>query len=641
MAIVKMSEFDLLIRNKDVDALLLALQRYKNVMFKDKVAEVAGFSLYESTYDFEDNADKQNHIQSILKRLDEVKKKAGSKGNLFQDLGLKTMNFNELDQIVSDTDLDNILDMYAEHYESATHLVENFNIHFPWEDADFSTELLKSLENVKPIIGKVPNEHLDELVEVLSELKDIYFMYEPKKEEEASIMVVIPAPIYCDKVYVLVDKYEVELRSSISLHIEKYLEVMKMYLRRTLDKRANMDDRMSRLGLYQEILKAHYEALRNEALREESKQKFLSSEHVTYMSGWVYEEDWEAFEAVVSKVTESVYDLSLEKAEATSPEIPIKLRNNKFVSAFEPITNMYSQPRYDELDPTPLLAPFYAFFFGMMLADVGYGLVMGIVMFLAQKYLNLKKGTKDMVRLLMYVSIPTAFWGLIYGSFFGGIVPMKALVDIGSEYNTILVLALGFGIVHLFYGLAIKGYIYFKNDKKRYIIYDVILWYMTLLGAVVLVSQMFTDVMAPYTTLATIIMVIGMVGIVLTNGRDAKTAGGKAASGLYSLYGLTNYIGDVVSYSRLMALGLSGASIGLAFNMMVDMVSGMGFIGVIFGVFLFIGGHTFNLLISGLSSYVHSARLTYVEFFGKFFVGGGRAFKEFIAKPTYIDLEEE
>lgn len=90
-----------------------------------------------------------------------------------------------------------------------------------------------------------------------------------------------------------------------------------------------------------------------------------------------------------------------------------------------------------------------------------------------------------------------------------------------------------------------------------------------------------------------------------------------------------------------MALGLSGASIGLAFNMMVDMVSGMGFIGVIFGVFLFIGGHTFNLLISGLSSYVHSARLTYVEFFGKFFVGGGRAFKEFIAKPTYIDLEEE
>ena len=164
---------------------------------------------------------------------------------------------------------------------------------------------------------------------------------------------------------------------------------------------------------------------------------------------------------------------------------------------------------------------------------------------------------------------------------------------------------------------------------------------MTLIGAIVLVSQIFTDMLKQYNSIAIPMMVVGMVGIVLTNGRDAKTLGGKLISGLYSLYGITNYVGDIVSYSRLMALGLAGASIGVAFNMMIDMVSGMGFISVILGSIIFMIGHTFNLLISGLSSYVHAARLTYVEFFGKFFVGGGKAFKPFTVSPTYIKIGKE
>lgn len=641
MAIVKMSEFDLFVRNDDLDSLLVALQRYRNVMFREAMPEIEGFYEVESEYDFEDNSDKQNHIQSILKRLAEIKKSEGNKGQIFENLSLKTMNYNELDQIVGDTDLDNILDMYAEYYESNRHMVENYEIYIPWEEESFSNESLQKLEGVKPIIGTVPKEMVEELVENLKELKDIYFMYQRPNEKHDSIFVVLPIPMYHDKVSVLVEKCEMESRSSISLQIEKELSTMRMFLTQALDKRLNINDRLSRLGLYQEILQAHFEALRNEALRESMRSKFLTSRHVTYIKGWVYTASEAEFKNVIAESTAGIFDLSMNPAPSDSLEIPIKLKNNKFVQAFEPITKMYSQPRYNELDPTPIFAPFYAFFFGMMLADVGYGLIMSLVMYLAQRFLNFKEGTKNMIRLLMYVGAFTVFWGLIYGSFFGGMIPLTPVVDINQDFNTVLVMSLGFGIFHLFYGLAVKGYIHIKNNNLRYVLFDVIFWYMAVGGSIGLVSLMFIDLVKPYTTPLLIVMVIGMIGIVLTNGRDAKTAPGKLASGLYGLYGMTDYVGDIVSYSRLMALGLSGASIGMAFNMMVDMVSGMGVIGVIFGVGIFIFGHTFNLLISGLSAYVHSARLTYVEFFGKFFTGGGRAFNEFIAQPTYIELEED
>src|SRR5699024_9406161 len=116
---------------------------------------------------------------------------------------------------------------------------------------------------------------------------------------------------------------------------------------------------------------------------------------------------------------------------------------------------------------------------------------------------------------------------------------------------------------------------------------------------------------------------IGALGIILTGGRDAKTAPGKLVGGFYELYQITGYIGDFVSYSRLMALGLSGGFIAVAINLIVEMVSGAGIVGLVVGIVIFIGGQAFNIFLSGLSAYVHTMRLTYVEFFGKFYEGGG------------------
>ncbi|WP_159649008.1 V-type ATP synthase subunit I [Erysipelothrix aquatica] len=640
MAIVKMSEYKLFVNSENVDHIMSEMQKFQTVMFAENPDVYEGFSHYESTYDFERNLEKQEHIQTVLKKIKELDKKNKKKDRMNQ-LGIQSMSLSELNAVIEEHSLGAITDLFLEFNEHDKKTFKQFIHHSPIRKGSLTTQEIRSLIQQKPIIGNVPAENVSAILDELNPIESLYYMHKFQKGDHYGVFVIIPSSENFERVSIITEKYDMEYRSSTSLHIQDIVQKMKYTLQDILDKRENEYEILTQVSLYTEILQAHYEALRNESLRETEKLKFQTSSHVTLIRGWVETEDETVFRMMIDDATKGAYDLSLEAAPIHSREVPIKLRNKRFARAFEPITNMYSQPQYNELDPTPILAPFYAFFFGMMLADAGYGLVMAIILSIVLKKITLKPNVENMVRLLLYVSIPTMFWGLIYGSFFGGLIPLTPVIDINSEYNRVLIMALMFGVVHLFVGLGVKGYIYYRDYKKRYILYDVIFWYLTLSGVGIFVTQLFTDAYVAYMGYAQIAMLIGMIGIVLTNGRNAKSIGGKAAGGLYSLYGLTNYLGDVVSYSRLMALGLAGASIGVAFNMMVDMVSGMGIIGVIAGVIIFIFGHTFNLLISGLSSYVHSARLTYVEFFGKFFIGGGKPFKNFIEEPTYIKLEKE
>ena len=640
MAIVKMSEFELFIQNNKVDSLLLEFQKFENITFSSGYPELPGFSKCEGNYDYDENNEKRMHIQEILKRLNVLKKKDSNKLSV-KDLGLQTLSYEALNQLTLNNDLDTILSFYAEHYDKTSEKIGSFKMASSQSISNFPIKTLESMLDVKAVIGIIDGDNIDKFIKELIRGEDVIVLYQPHIVDKPSMFAVFTTKEYRESVIILSQKYLAQARSAASLHIEDKITNVRNMLKGIVEKHETLNDRISAIGFYQDVLKAHYESLNNEALREKTKEGFMSSKNITLIKGWVFTENADLFEEIVKVETDGIYDLNIYETPKHSKDVPIKLRNNKFVSAFEMITNMYSQPRYNEPDPTPLFSVFYAVFFGMMLADLGYGLLMFIVMFIALRTIELKPGTKNMVRMLFYVSIPTMVWGFIYGSFFGGLIPMNPIIDINSDFNTVLVMALGMGIVHLFFGLAIKGAIYIRDYKFKYVIYDVVFWYMTLIGAIVLVTQIFTDALSKYASIALPVMVVGMVGIVLTNGRDAKTLPGKLISGLYSLYGITNYVGDVVSYSRLMALGLAGASIGVAFNMMIDMVSGMGVISVLLGAVIFMIGHTFNLLISGLSSYVHAARLTYVEFFGKFFVGGGKAFKPFIATPTYIKIGEE
>ncbi|MEL7597975.1 MAG: V-type ATPase 116kDa subunit family protein, partial [Clostridiaceae bacterium] len=186
-----------------------------------------------------------------------------------------------------------------------------------------------------------------------------------------------------------------------------------------------------------------------------------------------------------------------------------------------------------------------------------------------------------------------------------------------------------FGVIHILVGLGMKAYVLIRDKKYIDAVFDVGLWYVSLAGIFMMFSPNFKGT-------GKVLMIIGFVGLVLTQGRDAKSIGGKIGGGIYGLYGITGYIGDIVSYSRLLALGLAGGFIANAFNLMINLIPGSG--RIIAGPIIFIGGHIFNLGINALGAYVHTSRLQYLEFFNKFYEGGGKKFTPFKSVNKFINI---
>lgn len=298
-------------------------------------------------------------------------------------------------------------------------------------------------------------------------------------------------------------------------------------------------------------------------------------------------------------------------------------------------------PQYGEIDPTPLFAPFYFIFSGIMIGDAGYGLLVFIMTRLALKFLKLNEATKRMVSFISYISVSTMIWGLIFGSFFGDAVKLPALINPSEDYYLMIGMSLLLGGIHLFFALGIKAYMNIRDKKFLDAIYDVGFWYMAVIGAIVFIIAMALKLSPTVTNIGKWSLILGLIGIVLTGGRTEDSVGAKLGWGLYSAYGITSYIGDFVSYLRLMALALAGAFIAIAVNMIVRMLFSGGIIGIIAGSIIFVIFQLFNAFLSYLSAYVHTARLTYVEMFNKFYEGGGRPFKEMIAKSEYFNIREE
>ena len=277
----------------------------------------------------------------------------------------------------------------------------------------------------------------------------------------------------------------------------------------------------------------------------------------------------------------------------------------------------------------------------MMVADFAYGLILCLATGVALHFLKLRDQSRKFLEFFFALSFSTMIWGLIYGSAFGDLIHLPTqILDSSKDFMSILILSIVFGGVHLVTALGMKAYVLIKNEHWIDAFYDVFLWYLTLTSVILLIlSGKF--VFSPLVkTIISVCAALGMLGIVAFSARDAKTLAGRIGGGLYSLYGITSYIGDFVSYLRLMALGLAGGFIAVAINIIVKKLAETGFVGLIFGIVIFAFGQTFNVFLSLLSAYVHTSRLTYVEFFSKFYEGGGKAFKNFRSESQYFEMKE-
>jgi len=650
MAIVKMNKFTLLAFESKKDVLIEKLQAFSNAEFINLQDE----SLLENNEVFNDLTkdqvdsditkweDQLSKVKFAMQFLENYVPKQSLIKTLSQEKTSLTMS--ELENRVLDSDWEEIYeklrqkeDDIARLENERTKLRSSVQSLKPYETFDAPLGSLKELEKTSYFLGSIANQYEERLN---NELDDCYLEVVSKSSQE----------IYF---FALTNKYKTKIAEEVLRGCgftpfkfeeeETPLKLIHDYNERISIIESNKFILKEELAGYDEelkIIQLAYEYYNNLVFRKTIKSNFLKTESTTLIQGWVPIKHNEKLTSITQEVLGDDYYLKFEEVkEDEIDDVPIQLENNDLNASFEAVTGMYSLPKYNYLDPTPLLTPFYLIFFGMMVADVGYGLIMLIGTLLALKFLHFDTEMKKMVKFFMYLSFPTIVFGFMYGSIFGDIIKFNGLIDTNKDVMTILVLSVVFGVIQVFFGLGIKAFVLIRMGKPLDAFMDVGSWAITLLslGGLGASSMMNIPVLK---TISSAGAIIGALLIVFTQGRQMESKAGKIGQGLYELYGITSYLGDLVSYTRLMAIGLSGGSIAGAINTIMRMIPGP--IGVfILGPLLFVIFQTVNLLLSLLSGYVHSLRLTYVEYFSKFYEGGGRPFKPFETKNKYINLERD
>ena len=650
MAIVKMKKFTLLTFEYNKKKILRELQGLSKVEFinlqNEEMIEknnvLQGLTKYTMDSEYEECEENLSKTKSALEFLEKHLPKKSLIKELREEKEELTLEklekmFKELDWIKSYEIIKEREEDILELESKIVHLKSEIEVLTPWEDLNVAFEELNSLKEAVSFLGTIPKVYEESLVDKLS---NFYTKLISRKSNELNLLIIGHKDNYEEISEILREAGFSAFKTTYKEDPKKLILDFKHQIEELNSKKFFKLEELAHLEEDTRKLQLAYEYFNNIKTRLNANENFLKTKNTVAIQGWIAEEDTKDLIDICSKSLGEYHYLEFEDVkEEEIEEVPIKLKNNKIVSVFESVTSMYSYPKYNEVDPTPLLTPFYLVFFGMMMADAGYGLVMLIGTWAANKFLNLEKGMKDFMKFFFYLSIPTIFFGLIYGSFFGDFIILPTqIIDTNKDVTTVLVLSLVLGVIQIFCGLSIKAYVLIRLGKVKDAIYDSFSWIITLVSIGALAGAIILKWASIYKTMAIIGMIIGMGMILLTAGRESKSIGAQLGQGAYALYGITGYVGDLVSYTRLMALGLAGGSIAGAMNLLINTLPGVG--AILFGPLLFVFAHIFNLGLSLLSAYVHTARLQYVEYFGKFYDGGGKAFKPFEVKTKYIEIKE-
>ncbi|GAA0109583.1 MAG: V-type ATP synthase subunit I [Clostridium sp.] len=649
MAIVKMNKFTLLTFESKKQKLLREIQGLSNVEFinlqddefLEKYEELKSLAKDDIDLEYskyEENLSKAKFALEFLKKY--VPKKSGLKSLQEEKL---TLTLDELDEKVKASKWEESYNKAKEKEAELANLDSNItklqaeiDTLIPWQDLDVAFSEIKDLKNTSYFLGTIAKSYEDTLLEELSNAyveiisrssNDINLLILSNKEDSENVSEVLRGVGFSA---FKTEHKDVPMKLILEFkHQIEELQSKKFFIEEEI---ASFEEDLKKLELA-------YDYFVSKVERVKVSTNFLKTKNICAIQGWIAQEDNEELKSICSNTLKNDYYIEFEDVkEDEIDDVPIKLKNGELVSAFESVTGMYSYPKYNQIDPTPLLAPFYLIFFGMMVADVGYGLLVLIGAALALKFLKLDEGKKDFAKFFLYLSFPTIFFGAIYGSFFGDIITLPTqIIDTNKDVMTIVILSLALGVIQIFFGLFIKVYSLIRIGKAKDALLDPGSWIITLLSIGGIAAVKFLKLPNILGNIFIGTAIIGAILIVIGGGREEKSTGAKIGQGLYSLYGITGYVGDLVSYTRLMALGLAGGSIAGALNLLIHTLPGVA--AIVIGPILFVLFHIFNLGLSLLGAYVHTARLQYVEYFGKFYEGGGRPFKAFKVSEKYIKIK--
>ena len=378
----------------------------------------------------------------------------------------------------------------------------------------------------------------------------------------------------------------------------------------------------------------------------EAEEKLFGTESVVMLEGWMPAEK----ETELSHVFED-YTCAYETRDPLPeeyPDVPVKLKNNRVTDGLNMVTNMYSLPAYGTVDPNPLMAPFFIIFFGLMFADIGYGVLMIVAALFALAKIKPQEGSLSFCRLLLWGGIATTIAGFLTGGLFSdapkqiydvycaskGIEPtwqgLPRLFSPTEDSILVLVGSLILGWLHLNTGMVVSFVQKWKHGDKADAIWEEGSQWVLLIGAVIFALKKLNVVPAIPDAVALGALIIGVAMLLFGAGRNAKGFG-KVTAAFGCIYNTaTGWFGDILSYSRIMALMLAGGVVGQVFNTVAIMPaknSGINVFTVIAFLVIFLLGHAMNFGLNLLGCYVHDLRLQCLEFFGKFYQDGGKPFK--------------
>jgi len=390
-----------------------------------------------------------------------------------------------------------------------------------------------------------------------------------------------------------------------------------------------------------------YDLAHTALLTEQNKEALLKTKRCAILTGWCPARERERVTQALKR-SGAAYEF-LPPAEGD--DVPVLLQNNGYARNFEWVLGMYSYPKYGKFDPTFVMSIFYFLIFGLMFADAGYGLVLMVACFGAVKWFAPREGMKRFLLMFGYCGISCLIFGVVFGSYFGNFplafmenvlklppekMPNLALIpsaeaNIAILFDPIqnpmgfLIVSLGVGALHLVGGMAVKAFVLCCEKKPLEALFDIGSYWLLFGG----IGAVF------FNKTVGLSLIIGGVALVLaTQGRAKKGVGGKIIGGLGGLYALIGYASDLLSYSRVLALGLAAGVIAQVVNLLATM-KGASFIGFLMMIVIFTVGHLLNLVINVLGTFVHTSRLQYIEFFSRFYEDGGTPFRPMTVSGKY------
>lgn len=366
---------------------------------------------------------------------------------------------------------------------------------------------------------------------------------------------------------------------------------------------------------------------------------------IQVLTGYLRAADAPALEEAIRKEFPTVSVL----VEDPGPDdnVPVSISLPKLIRPIQMLINLFGLPPYTTFDPSPFIFFPFLLFFGICFSDVGYGAMLIAVSLYIMKKTKPFDGVYNFAKLLFYGGISTVIFGFVLGSLFGDLYaatylgagnPVEAfmkkvqLIDPLQKPIVVLMFALAIGMCNQFYGIVMKMYGHFQRGEKADALCDGLTWLIILPGFVILVAGMFAPVPGAVSTAGLVLFGVGAIALILTQGRASEGLVGKISTGVISLYGivgsygLTAFLGDTMSYCRLLALALTTGIVALSFNMMAALLRDIPYVGFPLFIFVLVFAHVFNFMISGLGAFVHSMRLIFVEFFGRFYASGGKPF---------------